>query len=102
LGEDGRNECGRKDPTLVDKEIPLYGGHNKGIAKKWIFFLTIQGFIGKLQAHEEKINKVQEDMGARALFSKLSIKEKQDESGYSQGGRGHGQGRGRDRLERGG
>jgi hypothetical protein len=31
------------------------------------FFLTIQGFIGKLQAHEEKINKVQEDMGARAL-----------------------------------
>ena len=67
MGEDGRNECGRKDPTLVDKEIPLYGGHNKGIAKKWIFFLTIQGFIGKLQAHEEKINKVQEDMGARAL-----------------------------------
>jgi hypothetical protein len=36
------------------------------------------------------------------LFSKLSIKEKQDESGYSQGGRGHGEGRGRDRLEKGG
>ena len=39
-------------------------------------------------------------MGSRALFSKLSIKKKQDESRYNQGGRGHGQGRGRDRLER--
>jgi len=48
----------------------------KELPKNGFFFLTIQGFIGKLQAHEEKINKVQEDMGARALFSKLSIKEK--------------------------
>ena len=74
---------------VIIKELPKNG-----------FFLTIQGLVGKLQAHEEKINKVQEDMGSRALFSKLSIKEKQDESRYNQGGRGHGQGRGRDRLER--
>jgi len=36
----------------------------------------------KLQVHEERVNEIQEDVGAQALFSK------QDGSGYSQGGRG--------------
>jgi hypothetical protein len=31
-------------------------------------FLIIQGFIGKLQAHEERINKTQEDVGAKHFF----------------------------------
>jgi hypothetical protein len=26
--------------------------------------------MGKLQAHEERVNKIQEDVGAQALFSK--------------------------------
>jgi hypothetical protein len=44
-------------------------------------FLSIQGLMGKLQAHEERVNETQEDVGAQALFSK------QDSFGYSQGGR---------------
>jgi hypothetical protein len=45
-------------------------------------FLSIQGLMGKLQAHEERVNEIQEDVSAQALFSK------QDGSGYSQGGGG--------------
>jgi len=40
-------------------------------------FFSIQGLLGKLQAHEEKVNEIQEDVGAQSLFSK------QDGSGYS-------------------
>jgi hypothetical protein len=36
----------------------------------------------KLQVHEKKVNEIQEDVGAQALFSK------QDGSRYSQGERG--------------
>jgi len=61
--------------------------------------LSIQGLIGKLQVYEERVNEIQKDMDARALFSK------QDGSGYLQGCRGRGQNkerRGRGRFERGG
>jgi hypothetical protein len=59
-------------------------------------FLSIQGLMGKLQAHEERVNEIQEDVGAQAPFSK------QDGYGYSQGGRGRGRfGRGgRDSLNK--
>jgi hypothetical protein len=50
-----------------------------------MYVLLIQGLMGKLQAHEEIVNEIQEDVGAQALFSK------QEGSGYSQGGRGRGQ-----------
>ena len=40
--------------------------------------------MGKLQAHEERINEIKEDVSEQTLFSK------QDGSGYSQGGRGDG------------
>ena len=33
-------------------------------------FLSIQGLVGKLQAHEERVNKIQEDVGAQTPFSK--------------------------------
>jgi hypothetical protein len=45
-------------------------------------FLSILGLMGKLQAHEERVNEIQEDVSAQTLFSK------QDGSGYSQGGGG--------------
>ena len=32
--------------------------------------LSIQGLMGKLKVHEERVNEIQEDVGARALFSK--------------------------------
>ena len=41
--------------------------------------------MGKLQAHEKIVNKIQKDVGVQALFSK------QYDSGYFQRGRGHGQ-----------
>jgi hypothetical protein len=31
-------------------------------------FLTIQGLTGKLQAHKERVNDIQEDIGAQAFF----------------------------------
>jgi len=40
--------------------------------------------MGKLQAHEERINEIQEDVGTQEFFSK------QDGSGYSQRGGGRG------------
>jgi hypothetical protein len=43
--------------------------------------LSIQGLMGKLQAHEERVNEIQDNAGAQALFSK------QDGFGYSQRGR---------------
>ena len=48
-------------------------------------FFSIQGLMEKLQAHEEKVNVIQEEMSAQMLFSK------QDGSRYSQGGKGRGQ-----------
>jgi len=53
-----------------------------------IYVLLIQGLMGKLQAHEEIVNEIQ-DMGAQALFSK------QEGSGYPQRGRGRGKRKGR-------
>jgi DUF1680 family protein len=53
-------------------------------------FLTIQDFMEKLQAHEKRVNEIQEDMDAQTLFSKFLTKEKQDDSRYIQGGRGRG------------
>jgi hypothetical protein len=32
-------------------------------------FLTIQGLIGKLQTHKERLNDIQEDIGVQTLFS---------------------------------
>jgi len=60
-----------------------------------MIFLTIQGLIGKLQTHEERVNDIQEDIGVHTLFSIHYSKEKQDGSGYIQGGRGCGQDKGR-------
>jgi hypothetical protein len=60
---------------------------------------SIQGLMRKLQVHEEKVNEIQEDVGAQVFFSK------QDDSGYSQGGKGHKQSRerkARGRFGRGG
>jgi hypothetical protein len=36
-------------------------------------FLSIQGLVGKLQAHEERVNKIQEDVGAQTPFSKKMV-----------------------------
>jgi len=58
---------------LIAKEIPLCSGRNRGIIK-YQFFLTIQGPMEKLQAHEKRVNEIQEDMGAQALFSKFLTK----------------------------
>ena len=55
--------CGRKDPTIVTEEIPLCGGRDRGFAK-YRFFLTIQDLMGKLQTREERVNEIQETMGA--------------------------------------
>jgi len=52
--------------------------------------LSIQDLMGKLQAHEKRINEIQKDVGVQALFSK------QYGFGYSQGGRKHGQSKGRE------
>jgi hypothetical protein len=49
-------------------------------------FLTIQELMGKLQALEERVNDIQEDKSAQALFSKHYSKEKQDGFGYTQRG----------------
>jgi hypothetical protein len=54
----------------------------------------------KLQAHEKRVNEIQEDMGAQALFSKFLTKENQDYSRYIQGDRGRGQDRGRSGKDR--
>jgi hypothetical protein len=40
-------------------------------------FFSIQGLMGKLQAHEKRVNEIQEDVGVQTLFSK------QDGSRYS-------------------
>jgi hypothetical protein len=45
-------------------------------------FLSIQGLMGKLQAREERVNEIQEEVGVQTLFSK------QDGFGYSQEERG--------------
>jgi len=39
-------------------------------------FSTIQGPMRKIQAHEERVNEIQEDTDAQALFPKFSTKEK--------------------------
>jgi len=36
----------------------------------------IQELMGKLQAHEERVNDIKKNMGAQALFSKHYSKEK--------------------------
>lgn len=46
----------------------------------------------KVQVYKEKLNKIQEGIDAQALFLKFYTKEKQDNFGYTQEGRGHGQG----------
>jgi len=37
-GEDERDTCGREDPTLAVKEVPLYGGHDRGATKNGFSF----------------------------------------------------------------
>ena len=63
--------------------------------------LSIKSLIGKLQVHEEIVNKIQDDMGVQELFSK------QEGSEYFHGDRGRRQrrekgrfGRGHDNLSR--
>jgi len=56
-------------------------------------FLIFQGSMGKLQAHEKRVNDIQEDVSAQTLFLKHYSKEKQDGSRYIQGGRECGQDR---------
>jgi len=50
--------------------------------------------MGKLEAHEKRVNEIQEDVGAQTLFSK------QYDFGYSQGGRWRFGRGGRDNLNR--
>jgi hypothetical protein len=50
-----------------------------------INFLTVQGSMGKLQDHEKRVNDIQEDVSAQALFLKHYSKEKQDGFRYTQG-----------------
>jgi hypothetical protein len=45
--KDERDTCGRKNPTLASKKVPLNSGRDKGVIKYGCFF-----------------NKIQEDMGA--------------------------------------
>ena len=45
-----------------------------------MIFLTIQGLIGKLQTHEERVNDIQEYIGVQTLFSIHYSKDKQDGS----------------------
>jgi len=56
--------------------------------------LSIKDLIGKLQAHEKRVNEIQEDVSAQALFSK------QDGSRYFQGSKGHEQSKERGRFGR--
>jgi hypothetical protein len=41
--------------------------------------------MGKLQDHEKRVNDIQEDVSAQALFLKHYSKEKQDGFRYTQG-----------------
>ena len=36
-------------------------------------FLTIQCLMGKLQAHEERVNEIQQDIGAQVLFQNKMV-----------------------------
>jgi len=48
-GEDRRYMCGREDPTLVAKEVPLCGGRDRGVAK--------YGFSFNTRSHEKIISR---------------------------------------------
>jgi len=58
-------------------------------------FLSIHGLMGKLQAHEERVNKIQKDVSAQTFFFS-----KQDGFGYSQRRRGRFGREGRSSLNR--
>ena len=68
-GENERDTCVRENLTLAAKEVLLYGGRDKKKSQN-MDVLSIQGLMGKLKVHEERVNEIQEDVGARALFSK--------------------------------
>jgi hypothetical protein len=40
MGEDERDTCGREDPTLVIKKVPLCGGRHRGVTKYGFSFNT--------------------------------------------------------------
>ena len=66
--------------------------HEEIIKPRKLF--SIKDLIGKLQAHEKRVNEIQEDVSAQTLFSK------QDGSRYFQGGKGYGQSKERGRFGR--
>jgi hypothetical protein len=39
-GEDGRDTCGREDPILATKEVPLCGVRDRGVIKYGFSFNT--------------------------------------------------------------
>jgi len=60
--EDGRDTYGREDHKLAIKEVPLYGGCDRGVVKYRFSFNTRCN--GKITAHEERVNEIEKDMGA--------------------------------------